>query len=142
MSASGDAGWLSILPPVVALGASIALKQVIVALLLGVWAGCIVLNGGKPLVSGLQVFDKYLVDALADREHAGVLLFTLVLGGTIGVVQRAGGGVGLAKLLTSYLTSAARCLASAYALCCMIFFDDYSSVLIVGSSLRPWSKLQ
>ena len=53
------------------------------------------------------------------------------------LVQRAGGGVGLAKLLTSYLTSASRCLASAYALCCMIFFDDYSSVLIVGSSLRP-----
>ena len=133
----GDAGWLSILPPLVALGASVALKQVIVALLLGVWAGCAVLNRGKPLLSGLQVFDKYLVDALADKEHAGVLLFTLVLGGTIGIVQRAGGGVGLAKLLTSYLTSASRCLASAYALCCMIFFDDYSSVLIVGSSLRP-----
>lgn len=137
VSAADDAGWLSVLPPLVALAASVALKDVIIALVLGVWAGCAVLNRGKAVVSLVQVFDTYLVDALADREHAGVLLFTLMLGGTIGIVQRAGGGVGLAKLLNAYLTSASRALASAYALCCLISFDDYSSVLIVGSSLRP-----
>ena len=136
-AAADSAGWLSILPPVVALGASIALKNVVVALMLGVWAGTAVLARGKPFVALLQVFDTYLVGALADREHAGVLLFTLLLGGTIGIVQRAGGGVGLARLLAGYLTSASRALYAAYALCCLIFFDDYSSVLIVGSSLRP-----
>ena len=136
-AANAGAGWLSLLPPVVALGASVALKQVIVALLLGVWTGAVVLARGRPVVSLLRVFDTYLVGALADREHAGVLLFTLLLGGTIGVVQRAGGGIGLARLLSSYVTSAWRALVAAYALCWMIFFDDYSSVLIVGSSMRP-----
>ena len=136
-AAAPEASWLSILPPVVALGASVALKQVIVALILGVWTGCMVINQGRPALSLLRVFDRYLVRALADGEHAGVLLFTLLLGGTIGIVQRAGGGLGLARLLSAYMTSAASALTSAWALCCMIFFDDYSSVLIVGSSLRP-----
>ena len=140
--AVADPGWLSILPPVVALGASVALKQVIVALILGVWTGTTVLSRGNPFKSLLTVFDTYLIDALADKEHAGVLLFTLLLGGTIGIVQRAGGGLGLARLLSSFITSAARALYAAYALCCLIFFDDYSSVLIVGSSLRPGNKLK
>ena len=113
---SGGYGWLSILPPLVALGASVALKQVIVALILGVWTGTVVLSGGKPIAALLQVFDTYLVGALADKEHAGVLLFTLLLGGTIGIVQRAGGGLGLARLLSSYITSASRALYAAYAL--------------------------
>ena len=136
-STAVEASWLSILPPIVALGASVALKQVIVALILGVWTGGMVIHRGKPALSLLRVFDKYMVRALADPEHAGVLLFTLLLGGTIGIVQRAGGGLGLARLLSSYMTSALSALTSAWALCCMIFFDDYSSVLIVGSSLRP-----
>jgi hypothetical protein len=96
-----DPGWLSVLPAVVALGASVALKQVIVALILGVWTGAMVLYRGKPTLAMLRVFDRYLVRALADPEHAGVLLFTLLLGGTIGIVQRAGGGLGLARLLAS-----------------------------------------
>ena len=136
-SAVVEASWLSVLPPIVALGASVALKQVIVALILGVWTGGMVIHRGKPALSLLRVFDRYMVRALADAEHAGVLLFTLLLGGTIGIVQRAGGGLGLARLLSVYMTSAMRGLCSAWALCCMIFFDDYSSVLIVGSSLRP-----
>jgi len=96
-----------------------------------------VLNRGKPMLSFLRICDKYMLNALADAEHAGVLLFTLLLGGTIGIVQRAGGGLGLARLLASYMTSAASALSSAWVLCCMIFFDDYSSILIVGSSLSP-----
>ena len=79
---AGDAGWLSVLPAVVALGASVVLKQVIIALMLGVWTGCMVLHRGKPALSLLRVFDRYMVRALADAEHAGVLLFTLLLGGS------------------------------------------------------------
>ena len=132
-----DASWLSILPPAVALTTSIALKQATLALILGAWTGSIVLARGKPFVSLLRVFNTNMLRAISDKEHAGVLLFTLLLGGTIGIVQRAGGGVGLARLVSSYITSAARALYAAFALCCLIFFDDYSSILAVGSSLRP-----
>lgn len=55
--------------------------QVIVALLLGVFSGCLLLNRGNPLLASARTFDSYFVDALADRGHAGVVLFTLLLGG-------------------------------------------------------------
>lgn len=108
----------------------------IVALLLGVFSGCMLLNGGNALLASARTFDSYFVDALADREHAGVVLFTLLLGGTIGLVQKAGGGLALATMLRGAMTSARSALASCMALCSLIFFDDYSSVLIVGNSMR------
>ncbi len=137
MVGSMDAGWLSIAPPLVALVASVLLKQVVLALILGVWTGTMVLTGGAPLSSLLRVFDTYVVRAIADKDHAGVMLFTLLLGGTIGLVQKSGGGLGLAHLLMSFMSSARRALGCAYALGTIIFFDDYSSVLIVGNSLQP-----
>jgi len=49
-------------------------------LLLGVFSGCLLLNRGNVLVAAARTFDAYFVDAIADREHAGVVLFTLLLG--------------------------------------------------------------
>ncbi|KAL3909446.1 MAG: hypothetical protein SGPRY_009424 [Prymnesium sp.] len=135
--ASSEVSWVSLLPPIVALGTSVWLKQVIVALLLGVWSGCMVLSKGNPVLALMRTFDTYFVEAFNAPDHAGVLLFTFLLGGTIGVVQKAGGGVALARLLQSYMSSARRALWCAYVLCNLIFFDDYSSVLIVGNSIRP-----
>lgn len=132
-----DLGWLSVLPPLVALGASIALKQVILALLLGVFTGCLLLSRGDPLSASLRAFDTYFVDAFTPRDHAGVLLFTFLLGGTIGLVQKAGGGPALAELLTSYMRSARSALGVAACLCSLVFFDDYSSILIVGETPHP-----
>ncbi len=43
----------------------------IVALLLGVWSGAMLLNGGNPLSALARTFDTYFVDAIAEREHAG-----------------------------------------------------------------------
>jgi hypothetical protein len=54
--------------------------QVIVALLLGVFGGCLLLHRGNILLAAARTFDSYFVDALADRDHAGVVLFTLLLG--------------------------------------------------------------
>mmetsp|Transcript_13118 Transcript_13118/g.28334 ORF Transcript_13118/g.28334 Transcript_13118/m.28334 type:complete len:630 (-) Transcript_13118:313-2202(-) len=133
----GHFGLSSVLPPVVALVTSVVLKQVILALLLGVWTGCLILSGGKPVVATLRVFDRHLVDALADRSHAAVLLFTFLLGGTIGLVQKAGGGLALGQLLQRFMKSAYSALLCTWSLAGLIFFDDYSSLLIVGNSLRP-----
>lgn len=134
---SSEFGALSLLPPMVALVASVALKQVIVALLLGVWSGVLLLQRGNAVRALTQTFDTYMVDALAERSHAGVLVFTLLLGGTIGLVQKAGGGLALGALLQRFMSSAHKGLVCAWALSCLIFFDDYSSILIVGNSLRP-----
>jgi Na+/H+ antiporter NhaC len=129
-------GWISLLPPLVTLAVSAALSQVLVALLAGIWVGATIVEQGNPLFGFLRTFDKYWVNAFVDDGHAGVLLFTIVLGGTIGVVQKGGGGHGLALLAKQFMTTSLRMQLSTWLLCLLIFFDDYSCILIIGSSLR------
>lgn len=85
----------------------------------------------------MRVFDLYVLQALASPDHAGVVVFTVLLGGTIGLVQKSGGAQGLANLVKGFFTSKRRGGLSALALAGLVFFDDYSSILIVGNSLRP-----
>ncbi|KAJ0399293.1 hypothetical protein ATCC90586_005216 [Pythium insidiosum] len=129
-------GWLSVLPPLVTLVISAALSQVLLALLAGVWCGATIVAQGNPLTGFLRTFDTYWVDAFVNDGHAGVLLFTIILGGAIGVVQKGGGGHGLALLAKQYMTTSLRMQLSTWLLCLLIFFDDYSCILIIGSSLR------
>jgi len=129
--------WLSLLPPLATLVASVALKQVTLAMLIGIWTGALLLHGGNPVVAFLRTFDHYLVGAFLSAEHAGVVLFTLLLGGCIGLVQRSGGALGLAGLVQRFFDSRRKGLLSTIGLGGLVFFDDYSSILIVGNSLRP-----
>ncbi|KAH7479688.1 hypothetical protein PRIC1_008773 [Phytophthora ramorum] len=129
-------GWVSLLPPFVTLVLSAVLGQVTVSLLAGIWCGAIIVSNGDPLSAFLRTFDQYWVNAFTVDDHAGVLLFTIVLGGTIGVVQKGGGGHGLALVAKKFMTSSLRMQLSTWLLCLVIFFDDYSCILIVGSSLR------
>ncbi|ETL85287.1 hypothetical protein L917_15123 [Phytophthora nicotianae] len=129
-------GWVSLLPPLVTLIMSAVLGQVTVSLLAGIWCGAIIVSNGDPFTAFLRTFDQYWVNAFTVDDHAGVLLFTIVLGGTIGVVQKGGGGHGLALVAKRFMTSSLRMQLSTWLLCLVIFFDDYSCILIVGSSLR------
>ncbi|KAG6618922.1 NhaC Na:H antiporter (NhaC) family protein [Phytophthora cinnamomi] len=129
-------GWVSLIPPLVTLIMSAVLGQVTVSLLAGIWCGAIIVSNGDPFTAFLRTFDQYWVSAFTVDDHAGVLLFTIVLGGTIGVVQKGGGGHGLALLAKKFMTSSLRMQLSTWLLCLVIFFDDYSCILIVGSSLR------
>ncbi|KAG7385695.1 hypothetical protein PHYPSEUDO_001149 [Phytophthora pseudosyringae] len=129
-------GWVSLLPPFVTLVMSAVLGQVTVSLLAGIWCGAIIVSNGDPFTAFLRTFDQYWVNAFTVDDHAGVLLFTIVLGGTIGVVQKGGGGHGLALVAKKFMTSSLRMQLSTWLLCLVIFFDDYSCILIVGSSLR------
>ncbi|CEG41979.1 na:h antiporter family protein [Plasmopara halstedii] len=129
-------GWVSLLPPLVTLFMSVLLGQVAVSLLVGIWCGASIVSNGDVFTALLRTFDQYWVNAFTVNDHAGVLLFTLVLGGTIGVVQKGGGGHGLAIVAKQFMTSSLRMQLSTWLLCIAIFFDDYSCILIVGSSLR------
>ena len=84
----GLGGPLSLLPPVTTLSFALATKQVTPALLVGIWSGCLLLYDLNPLVALLKTLDTHIVNAVVDREHATVILFNLILGATIGLVQR------------------------------------------------------
>lgn len=73
------------------------------ALLMGIWAGALLVSGFDPLFAFLRTFDTYVVGAFVGEGNAQVLLFTFLLGGTIGLVQRSGGALGLANALKRFM---------------------------------------
>lgn len=84
-------GIVSLLPPTITLILSVWLRQVMVALLAGIWTGATLLKSGDPVGGLLRTFDTHIVNAFTAEGHAGILLFTFILGGMIAVVQRCGG---------------------------------------------------
>ena len=132
--------WVSILPPLLAIVLALTLRQVIPALFMGVWFGAWAINGFSlaGLWNGLlESFQIHILDAVADADHAAVVLFSLMIGGTVGIISRNGGMQGVVNLIVSWADDARRaCLATA-TMGLAIFFDDYANTLVVGNTMRP-----
>lgn len=128
--------WLSLLPPLVAIGLALALRQVVLALAAGVWLGAS-LVAGDPGNGLLALADRYAVGAVADSDHASVIVFTLLLGGMVGIISRSGGAHGLAAWFTRFATTRKRGQLAGWGMGLVIFFDDYANSLLVGTSMRP-----
>ena len=130
-------GWVSLLPPLLAIGLAILLRQVVVALFLGVWVGALVVYDFNVLTASLRVVDTYALGQLRDGSNSSLILFTLLLGGMVGVISRSGGSQGIAESVTRFATTARRGQLSAWALGLLVFFDDYANTLLVGPTMRP-----
>jgi len=129
-------GWLTLIPPFLAIVLALLFHQVVPALCAGIWAGASIYYGG-PLVGALRLIDHYVVGALADADHVSIVIFSLLLGGMVGIVARAGGTYGLVEALTPYATNSRRGQLVTWLLGILIFFDDYANTLLVGNTMRP-----
>ena len=133
-------GWVSVLPALAAILIALALRNVIPALLIGVWLGATLLR--SVTVAGafrglLDGFELYVVRALASFEHAQIILFSLMIGGMVGIITRNGGMARIVQLIVSRATTAISGQIAVWGMGLMIFFDDYSNTLVVGNTARP-----
>ena len=131
--------WFSILPPLTAILVALLIRSVLPALVLGLWLGAWALNGLT--VSGffagfLDGFDIYLTNAVADRDHVSIMLFTFMIAGMVGIISRNGGMRGIVELIIRGANTPKRGQMSVWTLGLLIFFDDYSNTLVVGNTSR------
>jgi Na+/H+ antiporter NhaC len=129
--------WLSILPPLVAIGLALVTKEVLLSLFIGVFSGALFLNGWQPLTALARTIDQYVASSVADPDQASILVFTTLLGGMVGLINRSGGTLGIVDRIRPFATSPQRAQFATWALGVVIFFDDYANTLIVGSTMRP-----
>lgn len=130
-------GWLTILPPLIAIILALISRDVIISLFLGLLSGAAILSGGNLFTAFARSIDKFIVEALADGDHASILIFTTLLGGLVGVITKSGGTHGIVESLKPYATSRRRGQLATWAMGFMVFFDDYANTLIVGPTMRP-----
>lgn len=129
--------WWSLLPALVAIALALALREVVLALFGGIWLGAWMVYGGSPFAAFLRVVDTYLLNAYADRDHLHIVLFSLLLGGMIGLITRAGGLKAIVRTASLWVRSATRAQWMTFLLGLVIFIDDYANTLFVGSTMRP-----
>lgn len=130
-------GWLSIVPPLLAILLALIIRQVVVALAAGIYIGAIFIYDYNPLAALLRVSDKFMLESLTDPDHTFIILFTLLIGGVVGIISKNGGTVGLAKQITRLARNSRSGMISSWLMGIMIFFDDYANSLIIGNMMRP-----
>ena len=123
-----------------AIGLALLFRQVIPALFLGVWLGAWAINGFS--IQGLWVglldsFQVHLLSAFADADNAAVVLFSLMIGGMVGIISRNGGMHGIVKYIVEWADNARHACIATATMGLTIFFDDYANTLVVGNTMRP-----
>jgi Na+/H+ antiporter NhaC len=132
-------GWISLMPAFLAIAVALVLRNVVPALLLGLWLGSTALTGFSPLgaLKGLlDVFTVFIVEALANPDHAAIILFTMMIGGMVGIITRNGGMASIVRVVVSKAKTAIGGQVSVWLMGLMIFFDDYANTLVVGNTAR------
>lgn len=130
-------GWLSLAPPLATVALAIATRRAIESLLAGVFVGALILTGGDPVAAAIDTLETHLWPALIDPFKLRVLGFTLLMGATIGVVNRSGGMHGLVGLVAPLARTRLRGQLVVWFTGLLVFFDDYTNTLLLGATMRP-----
>ena len=132
-------GWLSLIPPLVAIVLAIVTRRAVVSLVAGIVCGALITAGGHPLAALYDVLEIHLWPALIDPDKLRVFAFTLMMGAMIGIISRNGGMAGLIRLVAPLANSRRSGQLTAWFCGLIIFFDDYANTVLLGGTLRPLS---
>lgn len=135
-------GWLTMLPPLVAIVLAFVTRNVIFSLFMGIFTGTFMVN-----ISGANIFAALyyafvdmsvkMVGSLADSWNAGIVLQVLTIGGMIAVITKMGGPRAIAEKLAARAKSPVSAQLYTWVMGFFIFFDDYANSLIVGPIMKP-----
>jgi len=132
-------GWISILPAFTAIAIALIFRNVIPALLFGIWIGAtaiVAFSGTGALQGLLDSFQVFVKAAIANDDHAAIILFTMMIGGMVGIITRNGGMASVVRMIVSRAKTAIGGQVAVWLMGLMIFFDDYSNTLVVGNTAR------
>jgi len=139
-------GLLSLFPPIIAIGLALWTRQVFLSLLIGIWIGFVILAGGNPVSGSFATIDG-LVAVFKDAGNTRIIIFTLVVGALISLIQRSGGVQGFINRLLGWLEKSndkansrgqrQRVELMALFTGVILFIESNISILTVGTLYRP-----
>jgi tetracycline resistance efflux pump len=131
-------GWISILPPLLAILLAIKTKHVYISLVLGIWLGWTIIHGWNPLAGIIHTVSS-LVDVFKDADNTRVVLFSALIGAIITFTQYSGGMKGFVNWVVGKGLVKTRRSAGllAWFLGFVIFIESSICVLVSGAVSRP-----
>ena len=130
-------GFLSILPPLVAVALAWRFKNVLASLLAGCFTGTLILFRGNPMTAVVDLIRNTIFVQAADAYNSNLLVMMVFIGGFVGVVTYSGGARAFAEKSALWISSRARAQVATWLAGILIFFSDSASPLLVGSVFQP-----
>ncbi len=131
--------WLRILPPILAIGLAILFRNVTLALILSILGGCLLFFRMGESYSAVPAFCETMVQQVNDHDHASVVLFTMLLGAMIGLMNDTGGTRAAIEWLARFARTRRRGMVLTWFMGLLVFFDDYANTMLIGGAMRPLS---
>ena len=139
------ATWVSLLPPVIAIILALITKEVYSSLFIGVISGALLYANFDLEFAYETIFfgttsdgdAAGMIPKLADSWNAGILVFLVLLGILVALMNKAGGSAAFGRWASKHIKTRIGAQLATVALGIMIFVDDYFNCLTVGSVMRP-----
>ena len=128
---------LSLLPPVIAIALALITKEVYSSLFIGIVVGGLLYSNFSFEGTVLHVFESGIVSVLSDSYNVGILVFLVILGAMVCLMNKAGGSAAFGRWAQGHIKSRVGAQLATIVLGCLIFIDDYFNCLTVGSVMRP-----
>ena len=136
-SISQYATFWSLLPPIVAIALALITKEVYSSLVIGIIVGGLIYAGGNFETTITHVITDGFVANVADSYNMGIIIFLILLGALVSMMNKAGGSAAFGRWATKHIKSRVGAQLATIALGVLIFIDDYFNCLTVGSVMRP-----
>ena len=127
----------SLLPPIIAIALALITKEVYSSLFIGIFAGGLLYAGFNLTAAMEHIFVDGMIGQLSDSWNVGILIFLVVLGSMVMLMNRAGGSAAFGKWAVTHVKTKAGAQVATIVLGMLIFIDDYFNCLTVGSVMRP-----
>ena len=127
----------SLLPPLIAIVLALITKEVYSSLFIGILAGGLIYSGFNLETTMTHVFSDGFVSSVADSYNTGILIFLVLLGALVAMINKAGGSAAFGNWASKHIKGRVGAQLATIALGVMIFIDDYFNCLTVGSVMRP-----
>ena len=131
------ATFWALVPPVVAIGLALITKEVYSSLFIGILMGGILYSGFSFEGTITHIFEDGMINVLSDSYNVGILIFLVILGTMVCLMNRAGGSAAFGQFAADHIKGRVGAELATILLGCLIFIDDYFNCLTVGSVMRP-----
>ena len=127
----------ALVPPIVAIGLALLTKEVYSSLFVGILMGGILYSGLNFEMTIVHIFEDGIIGVLSDSYNVGILVFLVILGAMVSLMNKAGGSAAFGQFAASKIHSRVGAQLATVLLGVLIFIDDYFNCLTVGSVMRP-----
>ena len=127
----------ALVPPIVAILLALITKEVYSSLFIGILMGGLLYSGGQLEKTIVHIFEGGFISVLSDSYNVGILVFLVILGAMVSLMNRAGGSAAFGRWAGTRIKGRVGAQLATIALGVLIFIDDYFNCLTVGSVMRP-----